>query len=113
MLLTVFDTRFVKTLTDLKNFGSSYPFNVCLLILIFSFAGIPPILGFCIKLFVFFFVTKIYSTLYIIILTIFNFFTLYFYIQNLRYIVNNSKNNYFLYKNNFANIDEIVVFILG
>lgn len=113
LLLNIFDTKFVKTLSDLKKLGILYPFNLCFLILILSFAGVPPLLGFCIKLLIFIFILTSFSAFYCTILSLFNFFTLYFYVQNARYIINNSKNNFFIYANNFVYFSEIVAFIIG
>ncbi len=111
LLLNTFDTRFIKNLSDLKKFGTVFPFNLFFLITILSFAGVPPLLGFSIKLIVFLLLINSSVLIYLIILTVFNFFSLYFYIQNIRYVVNNSSNNYYLYANNFVVLSDINMFI--
>lgn len=111
-LLNTFDVRYIKSLSDLKKFGVIFPFNLLFIIVILSFAGIPPLFGFSIKLLVFLLVVQSASIFYTAVLALFNFFTLYFYIQNVRYIINNSKNNYYVYLNNFAHISDTAMFVL-
>jgi len=43
-------------------------------------------------------------------IALFNFFTLYFYIQNVRYVINNSSNVFFIYLNNFAFLSDKSMF---
>ena len=112
LLLNTFDTRFIKNLSDLKKFGTIFPFNFLFLITILSFAGVPPLFGFSIKLFVFLLLINSSALFYMTTLTLFNFFTLYFYIQNVRYIINNSPNNFYIYANNFVVLSDVVMFVL-
>jgi NADH-quinone oxidoreductase subunit N len=112
ILLNTFDVRFIKNLNDLKKFGTLFPFNLFFIVIILSFAGVPPLFGFSIKLILFLFVINGTAIFYIILLTLFNFFTLYFYVQNVRYVINNSKNNYYVYSNYFAHISDISIFLL-
>jgi NADH:ubiquinone oxidoreductase subunit 2 (subunit N) len=100
LLLNSFDVRFIKNLSDLKKFGVLFPFNLLFLITILSFAGIPPLFGFSIKLIIFLLIINNAALFYLMFISLFNFFTLYFYIQNVRYVVNNSSNNFFIYINN-------------
>jgi len=112
MLINIFDTRIIKTLFDFKKFGVLQPFNFFFIILISSIAGVPPLVGFTIKFISFLLLISANSVFYIIILVIFNCFTLYFYIQNLRYIINDGKNNYFIYVNNHVYLSNTSLFIL-
>ena len=111
-LFNLFDVRFVKTLSDFKKFGLMFPTNLFFLVTIMSFAGIPPLFGFSIKLMLFLILINSTAIFYSVLLAIFNFFTLYFYIQNVRYIVNNSSSNYYLYINHFAHVSESLFFLL-
>jgi NADH:ubiquinone oxidoreductase subunit 2 (subunit N) len=79
--------------------------------MLFSFAGVPPLFGFTVKLIVFLLLISSSSLFYVSMLSLFNFFTLYFYIQNVRYIVNNSSNNYYLFFNNFVVLSDVSMFI--
>lgn len=112
LLLNVFDVRYIKNLSDLKKIGSVFPFNILFLILILSFAGIPPLFGFTIKMLIFISLIKSTAPIYITLLALFNFFTLYFYVQNVRYVVNNSPNNYYTYAQYFAILSESSLFVL-
>jgi len=110
LLLNTFDIRYIKSLSDLKKFGVTFPFNLLFLITIMSFAGIPPLFGFSVKLIVFLLLINSGALFYVFLLAIFNFFTLYFYIQNVRYVINNSSNNYYIYVNNFVLLSESTLF---
>lgn len=112
LLLNTYDIRFIKNLSDLKKFGLTFPFNLMFLITIMSFAGIPPLFGFSIKLILFLLLINGASLFFVGLLALFNFFTLYFYIQNVRYVVNNSKNTFYIYTNNFVYISDCVMFFL-
>jgi len=111
ILLSSFDIRSVRNLSDLKKFGVLFPFNFLFLITILSFAGIPPLFGFSIKLIVFLLLINSSISFYLVILAIFNFFTLYFYIQNIRYLVSNSPNNYYIYANYFVVLSDVNMFV--
>jgi NADH:ubiquinone oxidoreductase subunit 2 (subunit N) len=110
ILLNTFDIRYIKNLSDLKKFGVIFPFNLLFLITILSFAGIPPLFGFSIKLILFLLIINSAAFFFLIFVSLFNFFTLYFYIQNVRYIINNSSNNFFIYLNNFVFLSDNVMF---
>ncbi len=111
LLLSSFDIRSVRNLSDLKKFGVLFPFNFLFLITILSFAGIPPLFGFSIKLIVFLLLINSSISFYLVILAIFNFFALYFYIQNIRYLVSNSPNNYYIYANYFVVLSDVNIFV--
>ncbi len=110
LLLNTFDVRFIKNLSDLKKFGIIFPFNLYFLITILSFAGIPPLFGFSIKLILFLLIVNNAAVFYLTFISLFNFFTLYFYIQNVRYVINNSSNNFFIYMNNHALLSDNSIF---
>ncbi len=80
-----------KTLFSLSNFGSSNILTKLLSLSILSLAGVPPLLGFFSKIFVFVLISA--SSLFILFPTFFVllFIGLYFYIQNLRFL--NSTNS--------------------
>jgi NADH-quinone oxidoreductase subunit N len=110
LLLNTFDIRYIRNLSDLKKFGILFPFNLLFLVTILSFAGIPPLFGFSIKLILFLLIINSTAVFYLITLAVFNFFTLYFYIQNVRYVINNSSNNYYVYVNNFVLLSDLSMF---
>nr|YP_740726.1 NADH dehydrogenase subunit 2 [Tetrahymena malaccensis]ABI51635.1 NADH dehydrogenase subunit 2 [Tetrahymena malaccensis] len=94
-----------KSLNQFKEFNS---YNFILYSLIFallSMAGVPPLLGFTGK-----FLAILYSSfksqyLLIIFMTILNIFGMYFYIQNLRFVVKKNKSSVLNYKNYYVNIN--------
>nr|NP_149374.1 NADH dehydrogenase subunit 2 [Tetrahymena thermophila]7TGH_2B Chain 2B, NADH dehydrogenase subunit 2 [Tetrahymena thermophila]8B6F_BH Chain BH, NADH dehydrogenase subunit 2 [Tetrahymena thermophila SB210]8BQS_BH Chain BH, NADH dehydrogenase subunit 2 [Tetrahymena thermophila SB210]8GYM_2B Chain 2B, NADH dehydrogenase subunit 2 [Tetrahymena thermophila SB210]8GYM_2b Chain 2b, NADH dehydrogenase subunit 2 [Tetrahymena thermophila SB210]8GZU_2B Chain 2B, NADH dehydrogenase subunit 2 [Tetrahym len=94
-----------KSLNQFKEFNS---YNFILYSLIFSLlsmAGIPPLLGFTGK-----FLAILYSSfksqyLLILFMTILNIFGMYFYIQNLRFVVKKNKSSILNYKNYYVNIN--------
>lgn len=94
-----------KSLNQFKEFNS---YNFILYSLIFSLlsmAGVPPLLGFTGK-----FLAILYSSfksqyLLIIFMTILNIFSMYFYIQNLRFVVKKNKSSILNFKNYYVNIN--------
>ncbi len=111
LLMNNFDTQYIRSLSDLKKFGTIFPLNLLFLVTILSFAGIPPLFGFTIKLITFFLVFDSGIAWYITLLTLFNFFTLYFYIQNVRFLINTSRNNYYIYFDSFVVLSDTNMFI--
>jgi NADH:ubiquinone oxidoreductase subunit 2 (subunit N) len=49
----LFDLRYLKTLSDFKFIGGIKSLSVYIVILLMSFAGIPPLLGFASKFLIF------------------------------------------------------------
>jgi NADH:ubiquinone oxidoreductase subunit 2 (subunit N) len=79
-------TTDVKTLFSLSNFGASNILTKLLSLAILSLAGVPPLLGFFSKIFVFVLISN--SALFVLFPTFFVllFIGLYFYTQNLRFL---------------------------
>src|ERR1700755_3352856 len=87
LLLFLFDLKYVKTLNELKFMGNTSFLTIYLVLLFLSFAGTPPLLGFLGKFLIFIFLLyKQNMFIFLIFLTL-NFFSMYFYLQNLRFIV--------------------------
>ena len=59
-------------------------------------AGIPPLMGFVGKFLLFNFLFLSQKYIYIIVFSSLNFFSIYFYIQNLRFLVSKTQSMYFL-----------------
>lgn len=111
----LFDFRIFRTLSEYKFFRTTGFINISLVVLFLSLAGIPPLLGFLSKfyLFLLLFSSKIY--IFISIMIIFNLFVMYFYIQNIRFIQSKDLLNIFFFKRNkvYINFPLIVVLSLG
>ena len=80
-----------------------------------SLAGMPPLLGFVGKFLLLIFLAYKNQFLLFIIFSIINLFMIYFYIQNLRFLVSKTSSNLLAIKGYFVNIDftliSIVVFL--
>ena len=59
-------------------------------------AGIPPLMGFVGKFLLFNFLFLSQKYIYVIVFSILNFFSIYFYIQNLRFLISKTQPSYFL-----------------
>lgn len=95
-LLFLYDLKKIKTLNNLKVLNR-YNFVSLTTVLIFlSMAGIPPLMGFVGKFLLFNFLFLSQKYIYIIVFSVLNFFSIYFYIQNLRFLITKSQPTYFL-----------------
>jgi NADH:ubiquinone oxidoreductase subunit 2 (subunit N) len=68
---------------------------------ILSLCGIPPLLGFFAKMYIFINLFNTFSYFLLFIFFIFNLFAMYFYLQNTRYLIANSNTK--VYRTNFHN----------
>lgn len=89
-LLQIANTK-VKTLFSLSDLGSANFFTKTLSVTLLSMAGVPPLLGFFSKIFIF--VLVAHSNLFVLFLPLFIllFVGLYFYVQNLRFLNSTNK----------------------
>ena len=111
-LIFVFDTNLFKTLNDFKIISNIPFFSITILILLFSLAGVPPMIGFISKslIFVFMFFKK--NFFFILLLSLLNFFIIYFYIRNIRYLVSRSSKYNFLFDQNYSFINFNLILLL-
>lgn len=111
-LIFLLDLRKIKTLNNLKVFSRYNFFTFSLVLLFLSLSGIPPLAGFVSKflLFNFLFITQKYT--YLITIVILNYFSLYFYMQNLRFIFSKSYVNHFLISGFYVYISKSLINIL-
>ncbi len=93
-ILFVFDVKKLKTLNNLKVLNRYNFFSITILLVFLSMSGIPPLAGFIGKflLFNFLFLTQKY--IFVIFFSLLNFFSIYFYIQNLRFLISKTQQNY-------------------
>jgi len=108
----VFDVKYVKSLTDLKSMNYVDGITSLVIITFLSLAGIPPLLGFVSKflLFIFFLIKN--NPFILALIVVFNLFVMFFYLQNIRYMVSKSAKNYFNFKNNYVYLNKnLLVFI--
>lgn len=113
LLFFLFDLKYLKTLNELK-FMSNLPLIfVFTVLLLLSFAGIPPLLGFLSKFLIFIFLISKKNFFVVFIFLFFNVFVIYFYLQNLRFIVSKNISNKFVIKNNFVNFNKNIIFYIN
>jgi len=95
-LLFLYDIKKIKTLSNLKIFNKYNFVSITIVLIFLSMSGIPPLAGFIGKflLFNFLFLTQKY--IFVIIFSLLNFFSIYFYIQNLRFLVSKTQQHNFL-----------------
>jgi NADH-quinone oxidoreductase subunit N len=94
-----------KSLNQFKEFNSYNFLMYTLVFSLLSMAGIPPLLGFTGKFLAILFLTLKSQYILIIIVTVLNIFGMYFYIQNLRFVVKKTKSSILNYKNYYININ--------
>jgi NADH:ubiquinone oxidoreductase subunit 2 (subunit N) len=59
-------------------------------------SGIPPLAGFIGKFLIFNFLFLTHKYMFVIVFSLLNFFSVYFYIQNLRFLISKTQYNHFL-----------------
>jgi len=111
-ILFLFDLRNLKTLNEIKIFNSTPSITIPFVIIVLSMAGVPPLLGFLGKFLLFFCVFTKANWLISLILMILNFFVVYFYVQNLRFLVSKKPQDKFCVKNYNAYINPNLVRVL-
>lgn len=95
----------LKTLNQFKEFNSYSFIHYTIVFSLISLAGIPPLLGFSGKFLAILFASLKSQYVIIILMTLLNIFAMYFYIQNLRFVVKKTKSNILIYKNYYVNIN--------
>lgn len=113
LLFFIFDMKYIKTLNELKFFGNLPLISILLVILLLSFAGFPPLLGFISKFLVFIYIISKSNFLFLFLFLFSNMFVIYFYIQNLRFIVSKNISNKFFFKNYFVYLNDNIIYIIN
>jgi len=94
-----------KSLNQFKEFNSYNFLMYTLIFSLLSMAGIPPLLGFTGKFIAILFLILKSQYILVLIVTVLNIFGMYFYIQNLRFVIKKSKSSILNYRNYYININ--------
>ena len=116
LLFSIMFTINVKSLKTINEFSYITNSNFFLLTLIFillSLAGMPPLLGFLGKFLIIIFLLYKNFFLFFIIFVIINVFMIYFYIQNVRFLVKKTNYNKNIILLNYYNIDFRIIFFIN
>lgn len=110
-MLFLYDIKKLKTLTSLKVLNKYSFISLTTVLLFLSMSGIPPLAGFVGKFLMFNFLFFSQNYIYVSLFSLLNFFSIYFYVQNLRFMVSKTQVNFFLisgfnvfYSKNLINI---------
>lgn len=112
-LFFIFDLKYVKTLNELKYANYMGSISMFIIIGFLSLAGIPPLLGFSGKFYLFIYFFSKSNIFYLSIFVIYNFLSLFFYLQNTRFLASTNPKIYFNIKNNFIFIDSRLLPLLA
>lgn len=104
----LFDLRYLKTLSDFKYVGTLKSISLYIVVLLMSFAGIPPLVGFVSKFMIFLVFFKKSLFMLVFFFSILNFFIMYFYLQNFRFLTAKVNYNNVLTSLNFFNSSNLI-----
>lgn len=95
-LLFLFDIKQIKSLNNLKVFSRIGFISITTILSLLSMSGIPPLAGFVGKFLLFNYLFLGQKYFFIFLFSFLNFFSIYFYIQNLRFLISKTQSNFFL-----------------
>jgi NADH:ubiquinone oxidoreductase subunit 2 (subunit N) len=100
----MFDTSYLRTVNELKFVAAFKKFSTPVLTAILSMAGIPPLMGFCTKFILFILIFEKLNFFFILLFSVFNMFSMFFYIQNFRHLSSNKNyQSFYLWGGSFEN----------
>jgi NADH:ubiquinone oxidoreductase subunit 2 (subunit N) len=89
----IFNINLVQNLSSLKLLNSYKFFSILIILSFLSLAGIPPLLGFIGKFLLLMLIAGSNNYILFVFLSVINLFTLYFYLQNTRFIISKTPSN--------------------
>lgn len=102
----------IKNLNQFKEFNTYNFIFYTVIFSLLSMAGIPPLLGFTGKFLTIIFLSFKTQYLLLFLTLLLNMFSMYFYIQNLRFLVKKTKSSILNYKNYYLNINYSISVII-
>lgn len=112
VVILMSDISKFKSLNQFKEFNSFNFILYSIILCLLSMAGIPPLFGFTGKFLIILYLNFKSKYLIILLTLIINMFAMYFYIQNLRFLVKKSKSKIFNYTNYYLNINYNLITII-
>ena len=92
----LFDLKKIKTINNFKFLNRQIFLSITIITLFLSMAGIPPLSGFVGKFLLLNFMFFLQKKTVLIIFSLLNFFSIYFYVQNIRFLISKSFLNFFI-----------------
>lgn len=108
----LFDIKFFKTLNEFKIVGSLPFITISIVLALLSLAGVPPMFGFSGKFLMFLFFFTNHQYLILFFFSFLNIFMMYFYMQNVRFLVTKKTTSSFMIKNNFIYFDFMLIYYI-
>lgn len=107
----LFDLTKFKSLSDFKKFGFLPYVSFSLVLILLSLAGMPPLMGFVSKFFIFLLLLLKNQFLFFFFFSILSLFGIYFYFQNIRFVITKELKNVYLVRNFYFFLDFKIVLL--
>lgn len=111
-VLFLFNVAEFKALNSLKNFGKLNIATITTIMMLLSVGGIPPLAGFVGKFLILNFLLFKQFFYFIFLFSFVNFFTLYFYLQCLRFLVAKEQTNVFILMHKRAFLNKVILIVI-
>lgn len=108
-ILLLTDTSRFKSLNQIKEFNGFGFIIYSIIFGLLSMAGIPPLLGFSGKFLAIMYSIRKYQYFLIIFILVISIFSMYFYIQNLRFSIKKDRQSIFNYRGYYININYVLI----
>jgi NADH:ubiquinone oxidoreductase subunit 2 (subunit N) len=102
----IFQINLIQNLSNLRLLNSHKLFSLITVLSLLSLAGIPPLLGFIGKFLLLMVIMGTNNYMLFVFLSLINLFTLYFYLQNTRFIISKDNSSNLNYLNFVSNLFE-------
>lgn len=107
----LFDLVKFKSLNDFKRFGFLPYVTFSVVIILLSLAGMPPLMGFLSKFFIFLLLLLKNQFLFFFFFSIISLFSIYFYFQNIRFVITKNLVNFYIIKNYYFFLDFKIILL--
>ena len=104
-ILFLFNLKYFKSLSELKGLKTYNFIYMLVILIILSLAGMPPLLGFVGKFLLVILLFFRHNYFLFLLFIFLNFFAIYFYIQNIRFLLKKDYSNLIIINNNYSYIN--------